>query len=78
MKFICFVGQSGEKRSYSQACVVWIRPGGVPSDVSKITRHARKLPEKVQSFYKVRQTIYVNINSTDVTGTFFIAIDFVF
>lgn len=42
-----------EKRSYSQNCVVWIRQAGLQSDIQKILRHARKLPEKTQQFYKV-------------------------
>ncbi|XP_076067921.1 integrator complex subunit 14 isoform X4 [Oratosquilla oratoria] len=41
-----------EKRSYSQNCVVWIRQEGLQSDIQKILRHARKLPDKSQSFYK--------------------------
>ncbi|KAL3286676.1 hypothetical protein HHI36_001173 [Cryptolaemus montrouzieri] len=41
-----------EKRSYSQNGVVWIRPAGLQSDIQKILRHARKLPEKTQQFYK--------------------------
>lgn len=43
-----------EKRSYSQNGVVWIRQAGLQSDIQKILRHARKLPEKTQQFYKVR------------------------
>lgn len=42
-----------EKRSYSQTNVVWIRQAGLQSDIQKILRHARKLPEKTQHFYKV-------------------------
>lgn len=42
-----------EKRSYSQNCVVWIRQAGLQSDIQKILRHARKLPDKTQQFYKV-------------------------
>lgn len=42
-----------EKRSYSQNGVVWIRQAGLQSDIQKILRHARKLPEKTQQFYKV-------------------------
>lgn len=42
-----------EKRSYSQNSVVWIRQAGLQSDIQKILRHARKLPEKTQQFYKV-------------------------
>ena len=49
--------QSTEKRSYSQSVVVWLRPGGVVADIAKVTRHARKLPDKAHSFYKVRLTL---------------------
>lgn len=41
-----------EKRSYSQNCVVWIRHTGLQSDIQKVLRHAKKLPEKTQHFYK--------------------------
>lgn len=41
-----------EKRSYSQNSVVWIRQAGLQSDIQKILRHARKLPDKTQQFYK--------------------------
>lgn len=43
-----------EKRSYSQNCVVWIKQAGLQSDIQKVLRHAKKLPEKTQNFYKVR------------------------
>ncbi|KAI4466815.1 hypothetical protein MML48_2g00002103 [Holotrichia oblita] len=51
-----------EKRSYSQNSVVWIRQAGLQSDIQKILRHARKLPEKTQQFYKVcyRYQFYLN------------------
>ena len=42
-----------EKKSYGLNCVVWVRQGGLQSDIQKILRHARKLPDKTQSFYKV-------------------------
>lgn len=42
-----------EKRSYSQNCVSWIRQAGLQSDIQKVLRHAKKLPEKTQHFYKV-------------------------
>lgn len=42
-----------EKRSYSQNCVVWINQSGLQSDIQKLLRHAKKLPEKTQQFYKV-------------------------
>ncbi|KAJ8983060.1 hypothetical protein NQ317_013266 [Molorchus minor] len=31
---------------------MWIRQAGLQSDIQKILRHARKLPEKTQQFYK--------------------------
>lgn len=44
-----------EKRSYSQNCVVWIKQAGLQSDIQKLLRHAKKLPEKTQQFYKVNR-----------------------
>jgi len=44
------------KRSYSVNCVVWIRQSGLHSDIQKILRHARKLPDKTQNFYKVHSS----------------------
>ncbi|XP_059614765.1 integrator complex subunit 14 [Phlebotomus argentipes] len=41
-----------DKRSYSQNCVVWIKQSGLQSDIQKVLRHAKKLPEKTQHFYK--------------------------
>ncbi|XP_013781379.1 integrator complex subunit 14-like [Limulus polyphemus] len=41
-----------EKRSYAQNCVVWIRQMALQADIQKILRHARKLPDKTQNFYK--------------------------
>lgn len=41
-----------EKRSYSQNIVVWIRQSGLLSDIQKVLRHAKKLPDKTQQFYK--------------------------
>lgn len=41
-----------DKRSYSQNCVVWIKSTGLLSDIQKVLRHAKKLPEKTQQFYK--------------------------
>lgn len=47
-----FPVKPSEKRSYSQNSVVWVRQAGLQSDIQKILRHARKLPEKTQQFYK--------------------------
>ncbi|XP_030833071.1 integrator complex subunit 14 [Strongylocentrotus purpuratus] len=40
------------KRSYAQNPVVWIKNSNLQSDVQKILRYARKLPDKTQVFYK--------------------------
>ncbi|KAK7115448.1 integrator complex subunit 14-like [Littorina saxatilis] len=47
-----FPVRPGEKRSYAQSCVVWIKDTGLQSDMQKVLRHARKLPDKQQQFYK--------------------------
>lgn len=48
-----------EKRSYYQSnIVVWIKQAGLQSDIQKILRHARRLPEKTQQFYKVNLFLY--------------------
>lgn len=47
-----FPVRPGEKRSYAQSCVVWIKDSGLQSDMQKVLRHARKLPDKQQQFYK--------------------------
>ncbi|XP_030879972.1 integrator complex subunit 14 isoform X2 [Mirounga angustirostris] len=44
--------QPRNKRSYAQNVTVWIKPSGLQTDVQKILRNARKLPEKTQTFYK--------------------------
>ncbi|XP_029430961.1 integrator complex subunit 14 isoform X2 [Rhinatrema bivittatum] len=44
--------QPKTKRSYAQNITVWIKPSGLQTDVQKILRNARKLPEKTQTFYK--------------------------
>ncbi|XP_069480343.1 integrator complex subunit 14 [Ambystoma mexicanum] len=44
--------QPNAKRSYAQNVTVWIKPSGLQTDVQKILRNARKLPEKTQTFYK--------------------------
>lgn len=46
-----------EKKSYTQNCVAWIQQQGLQSDIQKILRHSRKLPEKTQQFYKVNKII---------------------
>ena len=51
--FTTFPVKPSEKRSYAQACVVWVQPGGLQADIQKILRHARKMPDKTQHFYKV-------------------------
>ncbi|KAH9518396.1 Integrator complex subunit 14 [Bulinus truncatus] len=47
-----FPVKPADKRSYAQSCVVWIKPSGLQSDIQKVLRHARKLPDKLHQFYK--------------------------
>ncbi|XP_033211888.1 integrator complex subunit 14 isoform X2 [Belonocnema kinseyi] len=47
-----FPVKPAEKRSYALNAPSWIRQVGLQSDIQKILRHARKLPEKTQNFYK--------------------------
>jgi len=47
-----FPVKSDRKPSYSSQPVVWIKQSGIQSDIQKILRHARKLPEKTTQFYK--------------------------
>lgn len=48
-----------ERRSYSSssggagAGAIWVHPTGLQTDVHKLLRHARKLPDKTHHFYKV-------------------------
>ena len=42
----------GHKPSYSSSPVVWIRQASLQSDIQKVLRHARKMPEKTPHFYK--------------------------
>lgn len=56
-----------EKRSYSQNCVVWIKQAGLQSDIQKLLRHAKKLPEKTQQFYKVD----FDLNGENINGIVF-------
>jgi len=47
-----FPVKSDRKPSYSSSPVVWIKQSGIQSDIQKVLRHARKLPEKTPQFYK--------------------------
>ncbi|XP_071489130.1 integrator complex subunit 14-like [Diadema antillarum] len=47
-----FPVRPAQKRSYAQNPVVWIKTGNLQSDVQKILRYARKLPDKTPVFYK--------------------------
>ena len=38
----------GVKRSYAQPTVTWTRPTGLQTDVQKLLRSAKKLPDKAQ------------------------------
>ena len=41
-----------DKKSYSQSCVVWIKQTGLYSDIQKVLRLAKKLPDKSTNFFK--------------------------
>ncbi|CAH1737670.1 unnamed protein product [Aphis gossypii] len=41
-----------DKRSYNQSQLVWIKEAGLQADIQKILRQARKMPDKIPSFYK--------------------------
>lgn len=45
-------GKSNERKSYSSSCVVWIKQSNLQSDIQKVLRLAKKLPEKTPNFYK--------------------------
>ncbi|XP_015792743.1 integrator complex subunit 14 [Tetranychus urticae] len=44
--------KSNERKSYSSSCVVWIKQSNLQSDIQKVLRLAKKLPEKTPNFYK--------------------------
>ena len=46
------INRISSKKSFSQGCVVWLKQSALQSDIQKILRHARKLPEKTPHFYK--------------------------
>nr|XP_040582131.1 integrator complex subunit 14-like [Lepeophtheirus salmonis] len=46
------VPRRGMKPSYSSNPVVWIKNSSLQSDIQKILRHGRKLPDKTPHFYK--------------------------
>lgn len=45
--------KTSDKRSYNQSQLVWIKEAGLQADIQKILRQARKMPDKIPSFYKV-------------------------
>jgi len=47
--------KTSDKRSYNQSQLVWIKEAGLQADIQKILRQARKMPDKIPSFYKVTQ-----------------------
>lgn len=48
-----FPVETSRRRSYhSQASVVWAKSSGLQADIQKLLRYARKLPEKLNQFYK--------------------------
>lgn len=52
-----------EKKSYSSGNMSWLREGALQSDIQKILRHAKKMPEKTTHFYKELNRIRRNAQS---------------
>ena len=46
------INKIGERKSYSQNCVVWVKQAGLQSDIQKVLRLAKRLPDKMTNFYK--------------------------
>nr|XP_039262841.1 integrator complex subunit 14-like [Styela clava] len=51
-KHVASFAVASDPKSYSQNLVVWTKPTGLQTDVQKLLRSAKKLPEKTQVFYK--------------------------
>ena len=47
-----FPVKAAHKPSYSASPVVWIKHDALRSDIQKVLRHARKMPDKTPHFYK--------------------------
>jgi Integrator complex subunit 14 len=52
-----------EKKSYSSGNMSWLREGALQSDIQKVLRHAKKMPEKTTHFYKELNRIRRNAQS---------------
>lgn len=52
-----------EKKSYSSGNMSWLKENALQSDVQKILRHAKKMPEKTTHFYKELNRIRRNAQS---------------
>ncbi len=62
-----FPVKPSEKRSYGANPTVWLTADeGLYSDVQKLLRHAKKMPDKTAQFYKVCNTITIRCSSSSV------------
>lgn len=52
-----------DKKSYSSGNISWLREGALQSDIQKVLRHAKKMPEKTSQFYKELNRIRRNAQS---------------
>lgn len=52
-----------EKKSYSSGNMSWLKEGALQSDIQKVLRHAKKMPEKTTHFYKELNRIRRNAQS---------------
>lgn len=52
-----------DKKSYSSGNMSWLKEGALQSDIQKVLRHAKKMPEKTTHFYKELNRIRRNAQS---------------
>lgn len=52
-----------EKKSYSSGNMSWLKESALQSDIQKVLRHAKKMPEKTTHFYKELNRIRRNAQS---------------
>lgn len=52
-----------EKKSYSCGNLSWLREGALQSDIQKVLRNAKKMPEKTSHFFKELNRIRRNAQS---------------
>ena len=59
--------KSAPRRSYSVATIAWTKDKNVSSDVTKLMRAARKLPDKV-GCPKIQKTVFGQLRTSVTMG----------